>query len=204
MELSGNTDPTIPTVSVEVWQEELDTRAAAARYGMENNYSTFHNRLTKLNLKPYRRGRKSYLNASQIELLDRLHSHLKSGGTFSEFNEEDGEAKPITQSKPSTKSTEIVQTSQSSITSTRSIEDIEIIATLQTLAKANYDVLTPQKRLLEAAENNFVITSEQLGSILGISPRTVSSWKTGTKKLGFLLHKDHEGSSVVWKVERCS
>jgi hypothetical protein len=81
---------------------------------------------------------------------------------------------------------------------------MEIVAALQAVANANYDVLTPQKRLKEAAEDGFVLTTEQVSRIVGLSHSTVSSWKTGTRKLGFHFHKEHEGASVVWRVSRAA
>lgn len=178
---------------------EITTRQAAERYGCENNYSTFHNRMTKLGIKPERRGRSSYLSSVQIEQLDRLDQHLKSGGTFSNFVIEEGEVIPITKNK---KVMELATTSDNSITPSGSIGDIEIIAALQALSQSNYDVLTPQKRLKEAAEEGFLLTTDQVSKIVGLSPSTISSWKTGTTKLGFTFTKQHEGTSVVWKVSR--
>ena len=87
------TNPEITNIELEV---ELTTRQAAERYGCENNYSTFHNRMAKLGIKPERRGRSSFLSSKQVELLDRLDFHLRSGGTFSNFVIETGEVKPIT------------------------------------------------------------------------------------------------------------
>jgi DNA-binding transcriptional regulator YiaG len=101
-------------------------------------------------------------------------------------------------------SMELVASNSHSIVSTGSIGDIEIVAALQAIASANYDILTPQKRLKEAAEDGFVLTTEQVSRIVGLSHSTVSSWKTGTRKLGFHFHKEHEGSSVVWKVIRAA
>lgn len=193
-----NTVQTNPN-QIEEMDFEITTRQAAERYGCENNYSTFHNRMTKLGIKPERRGRSSYLSSVQIELLDRLDQHLKSGGTFSNFVIEEGEVIPITKNK---KVMELATTSDSSITPSGSIGDIEIIAALQALSNSNYDVLTPQKRLKEAAEEGFLLTTDQVSKIVGLSPSTISSWKTGTKKLGFSFSKEHEGSSVVWRVTR--
>lgn len=193
-----NTVQTNPN-QIEEMDFEISTRQAAERYGCENNYSTFHNRMTKLGIKPERRGRSSYLSSVQIELLDRLDQHLKSGGTFSNFVIEEGEVIPITKNK---KVMELATTSDSSITPSGSIGDIEIIAALQALSNSNYDVLTPQKRLKEAAEEGFLLTTDQVSKIVGLSPSTISSWKTGTKKLGFSFSKEHEGSSVVWRVTR--
>jgi len=193
-----NTDATIP---VELLEVELTTRQAAERYGCENNYSTFHNRMVKLGIKPERRGRQSFLSQQQIQLLDRLDEHLRTGGTFGNFVIEEGATVPMPKN---TSSMELVASNSHSIVSTGSIGDMEIVATLQAVANANYDILTPQKRLKEAAEDGFVLTTEQVSRIVGLSHSTVSSWKTGTRKLGFHFHKEHEGSSVVWKVSRAA
>lgn len=197
MELNS-TDATTP---VELLEVELTTRQAAERYGCENNYSTFHNRMVKLGIKPERRGRQSFLSQQQIQLLDRLDEHLRTGGTFGNFIIEEGATVPM---PTNSSSMELVASNSHSIVSTGSIGDIEIVAALQAVASANYDILTPQKRLKEAAEDGFVLTTEQVSRIVGLSHSTVSSWKTGTRKLGFHFHKEHEGSSVVWKVSRAA
>jgi len=197
MELNS-TDATIP---VELLEVELTTRQAAERYGCENNYSTFHNRMVKLGIKPERRGRQSFLSQEQIQLLDRLDEHLRTGGTFGNFIIEEGATIPMPKNSSSM---ELVASNSHSIVSTGSIGDMEIVAALQAVANANYDILTPQKRLKEAAEDGFVLTTEQVSRIIGLSHSTVSSWKTGTRKLGFHFHKEHEGSSVVWRVSRAA
>ena len=186
----------IPFIPLEV---ELTTRQAAERYGCENNYSTFHNRMTKLGIKPERRGRSSYLSSTQVQLLDRLDGHLKHGGTFSNFVIGEEEVTPITKND---KVMELATTTDSSIAPKSSIGSAEIIAALQALSSSNYDILTPQKRLKEAAEEGFLLTTEQVSKIVGLSHSTISSWKSGTKKLGFSFSKEHEGSSVVWRVSR--
>jgi hypothetical protein len=194
----NSTDAITP---VELLEVELTTRQAAERYGCEKNYSTFHNRMVKLGIKPERRGRQSFLSQQQIQLLDRLDEHLRTGGTFGNFIIEEGATVPMPKNSSSM---ELVASSGHSIVSTGSIGDIEIVAALQAVASANYDILTPQKRLKEAAEDGFVLTTEQVSRIVGLSHSTVSSWKTGTRKLGFHFHKEHEVSSVVWKVIRAA
>jgi hypothetical protein len=64
------------------------------------------------------------------------------------------------------------------------------------------DTLQPQKALLEAEENGFLITTEQLGQLLGMSKGTISSKRSGFKKLGFEFEKIKEGSATLWKVCR--
>jgi hypothetical protein len=64
------------------------------------------------------------------------------------------------------------------------------------------DTLHPQKTLLEAEEHGFLITTEQLGQLLGMSKGTISSKKSGFRKLGFEFEKVKEGSATLWKVTR--
>ena len=198
-ELPMDYDQTIPTVPVELVEIEITTRQAAERYGCQNNYSTFHNRMVKLGIKPERRGRQSFLNQQQIQLLDRLETHLKSGGTFAGFEIEEGETRPM---ENLTNNQLVPSNTGSSIARNKGIGDNEIVAALQALAAKNYDILTPQKRLKEAADSEFLLTTEQVSQILGLSSSTISSWKSGTQRLGFLFHKEHEGASVVWRVGR--
>jgi hypothetical protein len=188
----------IPMVPVELVEVEITTRQAAERYGCDN-YSTFHNRMVKLGIKPERRGRQSFLNQQQIQLLDRLDTHLKSGGVFGNFEIEEGATKPMQNSSGSGK---IITGKVNPIATSGSIGDIEIIAALQSLAIKNYDILTPQKRLQQAVDNNFLLTTEQVSQILGLNSNTVRSWKSETQKLGFTFHKEHEGSSVIWRITR--
>jgi hypothetical protein len=64
------------------------------------------------------------------------------------------------------------------------------------------DTLHPQKMLLEAEQQGFLITTDQLGQILGMSKGTIISKKSGFRKLGFEFEKVKEGSATLWKVKR--
>ncbi len=54
-----------------------------SRYGIAR--SALYTRLKDLQIEPFKEGKKAYLSASQMELLDRLHSHIRNGGTTPEF-----------------------------------------------------------------------------------------------------------------------
>jgi len=178
--------------------DQMRTKQVADRYGIQ--YTSLHNRMTKLGIKPTRQGRESYLGASDIELLDRLDEHLKNNGTFDNFALEQGDAVPFVIEKSNVSG--LVKSKGETNTSIQSIQQDGLVEALALIARAQYDVLTPQKTLKEATEEGFLLTSEQVGSILGYSKSTVSSWETGTIKLGFRFHKLKEGSTVLWRVER--
>ena len=44
-----------------------------------------YTRLKDLGIEPEKEGKRAYVNASQLQLLDALHSHLQKGGITSEF-----------------------------------------------------------------------------------------------------------------------
>lgn len=44
-----------------------------------------YNRLEALDIKPFRQGNKSYVHATDVELLDQLHQHIKDGGKMDDF-----------------------------------------------------------------------------------------------------------------------
>lgn len=178
--------------------DQMRTKQVADRYGIQ--YTSLHNRMTKLGIKPRRQGRESYLGSSDIELLDRLDEHLKSNGTFENFAIEQGDAVPFVIDKSSGSS--ITKSKTTSNTSIQSIQQDGLVEALALIARAQYDILTPQKTLKEALENNFVLTSEQVGNILGYSKSTVASWETGTIRLGFQFQKLKEGSTVLWRINK--
>jgi hypothetical protein len=47
--------------------------------------SVVYNRLNDLKIKPERQGNKAYVNAQQLDLLDRLHQHIQQGGITADF-----------------------------------------------------------------------------------------------------------------------
>jgi hypothetical protein len=85
------------------------------------------------------------------------------------------------------------------------------MSALQILVSALQGVQAPQQQadplqahrdLLEAAESKFLLTSEVLGELLGWSKSTITSKKSGFKKLGFQFEKLKEGSSTLWRVSQ--
>ena len=64
------------------------------------------------------------------------------------------------------------------------------------------DILAPQKELLNASAQGFLITTEQLSALVGLSVETVRSKKSGFRKLGFEFIKVREGASTLWKPQQ--
>jgi len=62
--------------------------------------------------------------------------------------------------------------------------------------------LTIQRELKEAADNGFLVSSEQVSNILGMKKSTLSSWKSGVCRYGFRFIKVKEGNTTLWRVEQ--
>jgi len=178
--------------------DRMKTRKVAERYAIE--YTSLHNRMSKLGIKPTKEGRESFLSGDDIELLDRLHQHLTtSGNTFANFVIEEGAIVSMAVANTPSKKNELKKASNNSSVGIVSNEMLEI---LNVFANNQYDILTPQKKLLEASTHQFLLTTDQVAAILGYSRSTISSWENGIIKLGFRFHKLKENSTVLWKVER--
>jgi hypothetical protein len=192
MEASITSNASIEAIATHMGIDKMKTRFVAERYSIE--YNSLHNRMTKLGIKPSKEGRESFLSGTDIELLDRLHTHLSiSGNTFSNFIIEEGAVIPLEPRSLEHKSTN----KNASIAPNETLIEV-----LNLLAQRQYDILTPQKKLLEAVEYSFLLTTDQVSQILNFSKSTISSWKSGTQKLGFVFTRQKEGSTVLWRVER--
>ena len=59
-----------------------------------------------------------------------------------------------------------------------------------------------QRELKDAADNGFLLSTEQLSNIFGLKKSSISSWKSGYKRLGFSFTKIKENNISLWKVEQ--
>ena len=64
------------------------------------------------------------------------------------------------------------------------------------------DVLNTQKQLLEASQQSFRLTTEQLSTLLGLSKQTIQSKKSGFIRMGFQYTKVKEGTHTLWLVSQ--
>ena len=77
-----------------------------------------------------------------------------------------------------------------------------LVSALTAAQQATAAPLQAQEELLKAVEKKFLLTTEQVGLLLGMSKGTISSKKSGFKKLGFEFEKVKEGSATLWKVSQ--
>lgn len=63
--------------------DQIPLRELEGRYGL--GYTSINNRLNRLGMKPIKQGRRSYVNAEQLKVLDQLDRHIKAGGDIQDF-----------------------------------------------------------------------------------------------------------------------
>jgi hypothetical protein len=72
----------------------------------------------------------------------------------------------------------------------------------QQQAVAPISPIQQQRELKDAADNGFLLSAEQLSNIFGLKKSSISSWKTGHRRLGFQFTKIKENNISLWKVEQ--
>lgn len=64
-------------------QNQLSVTQAPERWSIKT--AQFYERMKRLEIKPIKEGKKAYLTADQIQLMDALDEHLKQGGKMEDF-----------------------------------------------------------------------------------------------------------------------
>ena len=62
--------------------------------------------------------------------------------------------------------------------------------------------MNTQEELHNAMEKNWLLTNEQLGTLLGMSKSTIGSKPDGWVRMGFKYSKIKEGTMTLWKVSQ--
>jgi hypothetical protein len=79
---------------------------------------------------------------------------------------------------------------------------VEVMKQQQQAPSPSISPIQQQRELKDAADNGFLLSAEQLSNIFGLKKSSISSWKTGHKRLGFQFTKIKENNISLWKVEQ--
>jgi hypothetical protein len=72
----------------------------------------------------------------------------------------------------------------------------------RSVASQSKSVLNTQEELHTAMDKNWLLTNEQLGTLLGMSKSTIGSKPDGWVRMGFKYTKVKEGSMTLWRVSQ--
>jgi hypothetical protein len=150
-----------------------------------------YNRLDALDLKPTRVGNRSFINATQLKLLDDLHEHLLAGKTMAEF----------TTSSPLDKVDE----------SSGLVEYNPKILDLITAISKAVEMAIPQRsplwysiELEKAIAHGWWLTTGEIQQLIGVKP-VAKTGKQTYQRGSFIFTKEGKvGSQIAWSVKKNS
>ena len=167
--------------------------------------TALYKRMNKLAIKPVKQGTKSYLSGEQLQRMDELELHLKSGGGLADF------AKPVQQTF--TEQTEQLQ--KSNIQPKSPPQSSAMGAVIEGIVQSVFTCIAPQpaqagmrlahlRELEEAYDKNWILSTSELADLLGLSATTVRRYGDQFEEAGFLFTRAGTRSrgEVAWKVDK--
>jgi hypothetical protein len=74
---------------------------------------------------------------------------------------------------------------------------VEVMKHQQQAPSPSISPIQQQRELKDAVDNGFLLSAEQIANIFGLKKSSISSWKSGQKRLGFQFIKVKDRKSVV-------
>ena len=153
---------------------------------------TVYTRMEALGISPFKQGKRAYIHLDQLHQLDALHDHLAAGGHLQDFSTS---ASETTQLEEVDVSTHAISNTNAPLE--RLVNAAEsLTGALMDVAKT--DLIANWRRLQEASEQGWLLTTSQVWELTGAKPHG-QSWQRGSfefRKTGKI------GREAAWSVER--
>ncbi len=182
-----------------------------SRYGIAR--SNLYTRLKDLKIESVKPGRKAFITATSLQLLDGLHAHLEQGGTTSEFIElieqqaSNHQLVNIPNSSPSVSNS--LETEYSS-EPTISLNPNALVGAIETVVKrlipSSRSRLTYMRELEEAYQNQWLLSTSEVADLLGLSQKTITNYGQEFSDAGFLFERAgiRKGGEIAWSIDKVS
>jgi DNA-binding Lrp family transcriptional regulator len=161
--------------------------------------SAIYTRLKDLRIEPSKEGKKAYVNAEQLQLLDELHEHINKGGTTGEFLKQKGTGQSRTDEGGA-----LVQDSPGQIT----LQPSGLIAVVEAIVKRllpkSGSRLSYLRELESAYEKGWLLSTSEVADLLGLSPKTVREYGQQFEDAGFVFTRvgTRKGGEIAWAIEK--
>jgi hypothetical protein len=171
-----------------------------SRYGIAR--SNLYNRIKELRIETVKQGRKAFVTAAQLELLDGLHAHLERGGTILGF-------------------LQILKKRGYQLTSVSSLAEktdndepiivlnpLALVNTIETVVKRlipqSNNRLTYLKELEEAYQNSWLLSTSEVSDLLGLTPKTIANYGQEFSDAGFTFTRvgTRKGGEIAWSIDK--
>ncbi len=162
-----------------------------------------YSRFKGLGISTFKVGRKAYVKAEDVELLDKLEQHIYDGGTIIDFVHTSEAAIELSQrsSKELTETSEAIPSEQPNTW----LNSLPML--VNSLADAIAQRITPPvnplaelEALEKAYEKKWILSTNQLGSILKLNSKTLIRYKS-FERHGFTFTRNGQvGAEIGWRV----
>ncbi|MDJ0596090.1 MAG: hypothetical protein QNJ72_39935 [Pleurocapsa sp. MO_226.B13] len=177
-----------------------------SRYGIAR--SNLYTRLKDLKIESVKQGRKAFVTADGLRLLDGLHAHLEAGGTTNEFLQQIGSNSnlaTIPTAEPSVyNSMDAPNYNEPTISLQPSVLVGAIEAVVKRLIPNNRSRLNYLRDLEEAYEKGWLLSTSELADLLGLNQKTVTNYGQEFNDAGFIFARvgTRKGGEIAWSIDK--
>ena len=177
-----------------------------SRYGIAR--SNLYNRLKDLKIESVKQGRKAFVSAADLQLLDKLHIHLEQGGNTSEFIKQQANEHHLVNSPTAfpevSHSFETIYPSEPTI----SLNPSALVGVIETVVKkfipSSPSRLTYLRELEEAYQNQWLLSTSELADLLGLNQKTITNYGQEFSDAGFVFERAgvRKGGEIAWSIDK--
>jgi hypothetical protein len=169
-----------------------------SRYGIAR--SNLYTRLKDLGIEPEKMGKKAYVNAEQLQLLDALHEHIQKGGTTGEF------LKTLGSDRAQPNQTLAASPNEQNLV----FQPHALVAVVEAIVKRllpnTGNRLSYLRELEEAYEKGWLLSPSEVADLLRLSPKTVAGYGQEFSDAGFVFTRagTRKGGELAWSIDKQS
>jgi hypothetical protein len=167
-----------------------------SRYGIAR--SNLYTRLKDLGIEPEKMGKKAFVNAEQLRLLDALHEHIQKGGTTGEF------LKSINGDRSLPNQTLAVSQNEQNLV----FQPHALVAVVEAIVKRllpnTGNRLSYLRELEEAYERGWLLSTSEVADLLRLSPKTIAAYGQEFSDAGFVFTRAgiRKGGELAWSIDK--
>ena len=180
-----------------------------SRYGIAR--SNLYNRLKDLKIESLKQGRKAFITAAQLQLLDGLQAHLERGGTTPEFIkliEERGYNHQLVTTATAAPEVYDSVSAPHFNESTISLQPSALVGVIETVVKRlipiNRSCLTYLRELEEAYQNGWLLSTSEVADLLRLTPKTIANYGWEFSDAGFVFKRAgiRKRGEIAWSIDK--
>jgi DNA-binding transcriptional regulator YhcF (GntR family) len=179
-----------------------------SRYGIAR--SNLYNRLKDLKIESTKQGRKAFITAEQLHLLDRLHAHLETGGTINDFLKQTNSHPHLVTTPTTEPSAYNSMGTPNGNEPTISLQQKVLVGAIEAVVKrlipTNRSRLNYLRELEEAYEKGWLLSTSEIADLLGLNQKTISNYGIEFTDAGFIFARagTRKGGEIAWSIDKQS